>query len=231
MKRIWITGDMHGDIDISKVKTFKKNMKISGDTLDREDIIIVCGDMGICWDGGAYDRYIKKYWEQQPFTVLFVDGNHENFSVLATHPWQDSAWGAPVRQIAENVSQLKRGSVYTIYNRTFFAFGGASSHDKWCRKEGRDWWPEEMPTPQEYEDGIKALAAHDWRVDCIISHCTDDKTQSELNPNYEHDALTNYFRVIKMDLDYDYHFFGHYHTDRDVTPKDIALYYRFIQLV
>lgn len=228
MKRVWITGDIHGDIDIVKLKSWKKENK---ETLDRDDILIVCGDMGICWDGGAYDRYIKKIWEQKPYTILFVDGNHENFPVLNSFPWQDSPWGAPVQQIAQNVFRLKRGAVYNIYGKTFFAFGGASSHDKWCRKEGRDWWPEELPTMAECDYALECLEAAANKVDFIVSHCTDNQTMALISNHYEHDIATNFLTHIKTFITYDIHYFGHYHIDRAITPQDIALYYSIIQII
>ena len=42
MNRTFVTGDTHGDIDIQKIKPWKKAV---GD-LDETDILIVCGDMG-----------------------------------------------------------------------------------------------------------------------------------------------------------------------------------------
>ena len=226
MKRVWITGDCHGDISIATLKPWKKSNE-----LDADDILIVCGDMGICWDGGAFDRYIKRFWEQKPYTVLFVDGNHENFPVLNSFPWQDSEWGAPVQQIARNVYHLKRGAVYTIYGKTFFAFGGASSHDKWCRKEGRDWWPEEIPSDAECEYALESLTKTGNKVDFIISHCTDNATLTYIDAHYEHDKATNFLWVIKESLQYDHHYFGHYHKDADLTPKETCLYYDIRQII
>lgn len=106
--------------------------------------------MGCCWDGNKFDKYIQRYWTQQPFTVLFVDGNHENFNVL--NSYQTTIWnGGEIHQITDNIIHLKRGQAYTIYNRKIFTFGGASSHDKKYRKEGVSWWPEEMPSLEEYQ--------------------------------------------------------------------------------
>lgn len=69
---IYITGDTHGDIDINKLTT-----KQFGDvkkTLTRNDYIIICGDVAVCWDNDKFDRYIQNWWSSQPYTILFVDG-------------------------------------------------------------------------------------------------------------------------------------------------------------
>lgn len=130
--------------------------------------------MGICWDAGAFDYYIQNYWKMQPITVLFVPGNHENYPEIMRHPFVDTPWGDKAYQITENVYCLRRGGYYTIEGKTFFTFGGARSHDILCRKEGKTWWKEELPTGEECEYGFEVLAAHSNKADFLITHCADD---------------------------------------------------------
>ena len=47
---IYVTGDIHADIDISKLsgKYFPE-----GKTLTKSDYVIICGDFGLVWDGSS----------------------------------------------------------------------------------------------------------------------------------------------------------------------------------
>lgn len=66
--------------------------------------------------------------DSQPWTILFVDGNHENFELLDDYPV--SSWhGGKVHFIKESVIHLMRGQIYTIDGLTFFTFGGGYSCD------------------------------------------------------------------------------------------------------
>lgn len=191
--------------------------------------------MGICWDGGAFDFYIQKYWEMQPITVLFVPGNHENYPEIVRHPFMDTPWGDKAYQITENVYCLRRGGYYTIEGKTFFTFGGARSHDMWCRTEGKTWWKEELPTGEECEYGFEVLEAHDNKADFLITHCADDILLHEIEKvnhfHAEHDILTNYLRIIKSIANFGHHYFGHYHYDADFDGKATVLYNKIIQII
>lgn len=219
---IYITGDVHRPHDIKKLNTtwWPEQKKLT-----KDDYLIVCGDMGLVWNGGREDRYWQRWFEEKPFTTLFVDGNHENHSLL-TSAFSVEHWnGGHVHRICPHVLHLMRGQIYIIDGLKVFAMGGAASHDKWARKEGRDWWPEEMPSNEEYEEAIKNLEANDWKVDLVVSHCAADSVQSELQPWYEHDKLTNFFEaVIKDRLQYKMWCFGHYHYDKQVDDKHYCLY-------
>lgn len=227
MNRIFVTGDIHGDVDIPKLKPWKKAL---GD-LDETDILMVCGDMGFFWDdGGNYDRYIKRFWEQQPYTVLWIDGNHENFNTLSAVPVTEK-WGGKVQQCARNVYHLCRGETFKIYGKEFFVFGGASSHDKWCRKENYTWWSQELPTEEEMENGRRKLDEIGYSVDFILTHCADDYVQTMIDPSYERDVLTNYLREVSITTSWKKWFIGHYHLDRPMPDNTRLIYKDIIQIV
>ena len=78
---IFITGDTHGRHDFAKVKTFAYECKLAG----KDDYLIVAGDFGTVFNLATLDADLKPY-EELPFTVLFVDGNHENFDLLNSFP-------------------------------------------------------------------------------------------------------------------------------------------------
>lgn len=163
---IYITGDLHGENDIHKLSA---SAFTEGKGLSRSDYLIICGDFGLVWDGDKADAHWLKWLNEKPWTTLWIDGNHENFDLLKTYPEED--WnGGRVQFIRDNIIHLVRGSVFDIEGRKFFAFGGAESHDKEYRKEGRSWWAAEMPDTEEMEYGCQSLAEHDWKVDIVLSH-------------------------------------------------------------
>jgi len=69
---IYITGDVHCPHDVHKLTT---KMWPEQKILTKNDYLIVCGDMGIVWDGSASDTYWQNWFNKKPFTTLFIDGN------------------------------------------------------------------------------------------------------------------------------------------------------------
>lgn len=225
---IYITGDTHGDLDLYKLnsKFFREGKKLT-----KNDYLIVCGDFACCWDNGDFDKYIQDWYNDKPWTTLFVDGNHENHDLLDKYPVVE--WnGGKVHMISDSIIHLMRGQVYTIEGKKFFTFGGARSHDMWCRKEGRDWWAREMPSDEEYEEGFRNLEASNYEVDYVITHCAPDQVQNSLFQwrHYEHDKLTNYLEIVRKDLTFKGWYFGHYHDDADIDEKYHCLYSKVIKL-
>ena len=170
---IYITGDIHGDIDISKlnIRNFPEQKHLS-----KQDYLIICGDFGLVWDGSKREKYWLKWLSKKRFTTLFVDGNHENFHALRKIPTMEK-FGGIVRQITPSIYHLERGQVFEIDGNKVFVMGGARSHDKIYRKENISWWEDEMPSAQEMEKAIVALNTAHWDVDLVITHCAPRSIQ------------------------------------------------------
>ena len=99
--------------------------------------------------------------------MLFTDGNHENFDKLYGYPTE--TWcGGRVHKICSNVIHLMRGEVYCIGGCSIFDMGGGYSIDKYRRTEGVSWWPQEMPSEEEYNNALENLRKVDLKVDCIV---------------------------------------------------------------
>ena len=207
---IYITGDTHGQIDIDK---FIPSNFPQGSTLSKNDYMIICGDFGAIWDGGELDKLMLGWWEGEPYTVLFVDGNHENHKLLNSYPIE--IWnGGKIHRIRPNIIHLMRGQVFTIENKKFFTMGGAESIDKYLRKKDISWWEEELPSEEEYMEGFNNLQLHNDRVDYIIAHCAPDSIQSLINPTYMHNRLTNYLEILCSTVKFKQFYCGHYHFDK-----------------
>ena len=111
----------------------------------------------------------------------------------------------------------------------FFAFGGASSHDKEYRTEGKNWWKEELPSNEEIQNAIRKLNGVNYSVDCIITHCAANSIQREI-ATYEENILTDFFEELISKTKYKKWFFGHYHEDRVIDDRHVAVFDKVIKL-
>ena len=80
---IFLTGDIHGNIDIKKLNT--KNFPEQRN-LTKNDVLIILGDFGLNNKNVKQEKHFLDWLENKSFTVLFVDGNHEEFPVLNSYP-------------------------------------------------------------------------------------------------------------------------------------------------
>lgn len=225
---IIVTGDTHGIIDYSKIKNIvKKNI------LGKDDYLIIAGDFGAIWDEEELENDLS-YYTRLPFTVLFVDGNHENFDIINSYPI--SIWnGGKVHVIKDNIIHLMRGQVYTIEDKTIFTFGGGTSIDKYRRTEHISWWAQEIPSDEEFKEAKDNLLKYNNKVDYIITHSID--TEALKNPliylcankckAYKDNIMLDYF---EQNINYKHWYFGHYHVDGEINEKKTALYYDFYEL-
>lgn len=217
---ICITGDTHIPEDIHKLsaKRFPQQKMLT-----KDDHVIICGDFGGVWDGGREEKYWLKWLRDKKFTTLFVDGNHENFEMLCALPVEEYCGGC-VHKVDDGIYHLMRGEVYFIDEKRFFVFGGASSHDKEYRTEGKNWWSAEMPSKQEYEHVEKNIIKHGMRFDYVITHCAPTFAQKKMAPSYEVNELTEFLEMIRKNITYNKWFFGHYHMDVDVDERFTAVF-------
>lgn len=130
---IYIFGDIHGEIEISKLNS--KNFPESK-TLTKNDYVIILGDFGLVWDKSNEEKYWLKWLDNKPFTTLFLDGNHENFDILYDYPIENFK-GGKVHKISDSVYHLIRGEIFEINDKSIFVMGGAESYDKEYRVEGK----------------------------------------------------------------------------------------------
>ena len=223
---IYVTGDLHGDIDIGKLSS-KRFPAQKG--LTRNDYVIVCGDFGLPWRGDRTDDYWLTWLSSKPFTTLFVDGNHENFGLLDRIP-ETPMFGGMVQAVRPNVYHLMRGHVYEIGGKTFFAMGGATSQDREYRVEGISWWPREMPSEREMAYATATLERCGWRVDYVLTHCAPRCAQGILSPDYAVDPLNEYLQRVQDMLDYGHWYCGHYHRNVDVGDTFHVLYDSIVPL-
>lgn len=221
---IYLTGDLHGDVDGKRLSI--DQFDYSG--LTKEDYLIVCGDFGYVWNGNEKDDEKLDWLESLPMTILFIDGNHENFTRLYQYPEQ--TWhGGKIHVIRDHVYHLMRGFVFEIEGKTFFTFGGGKSVDKQRRVEGISWWQEEIPSSAEFQQGLHTLEEVNWKVDYVLTHTAPSGVIGKIAPYIGKDILNDYLEVIDEQLTYKHWYFGHYHVEKDLDDKHTLFYYFFLQ--
>ena len=227
---IFVTGDTHGTVDYGKIMSISAKYP----SLTRDDHVIIAGDFGAVWRETTLSLDLKPFTKLK-YTVLFVDGNHENFDLLDS--FEVKEWhGGKVHIVAPNIIHLMRGQIYEIEGKTFFTFGGATSVDKIWRREGISWWRQEVPSYLEMEEGIANLKKAGNKVDYIITHSCDESALS-LGPLATRDFQTDLYPENEMlsyfeeNVEYKRWYFGHYHLDADLNDKKTVLYntYRIIE--
>lgn len=214
---IYITGDLH-----AKAWRFCEACMPGESSWTKDDKLIICGDFGLIWHnksdhtGKKADDTLLDMLAAKPYTILFVDGNHENFNELYAYP-ETEKYGAPVHKIRSNIYHLERGRIYVIDGKSFFAFGGAYSIDRCCRQQDISWWQQELPNDEEYNRGVDALKSAGRKVDYVLTH-TGPKEIVQLMlqklPSLEEYELGGYLDWILHEIDFKEWFFGHWHTDK-----------------
>ena len=221
---ILISGDVHGERNYEHID---KNHKINN--LTEKDYLIICGDLGI----GFKENFLEKL-KQKKYTILFLDGNHENFpylNSLKVEKWHNGK----VHKIADNIYHLMRGQVYEIENKTFFTFGGAKSIYNKNQIKDLNWFPElEEGTEEEQKIGLQNLANHNFSVDYILTH-TCSSTYLQILSGYltmflEESNTSIYLEQIETMVNYKKWFFGHFHEDFKIDSKTTLVFENVIKL-
>lgn len=213
---IYVTGDLHADLDRFKSKAMKRVKK--GDTL------LVCGDFGFVWDGSKKEQKVLKWLGKRPFDILFVEGTHDNLDLLAQYP-EEEFKGGRTRRICGNVRQLLRGEIYRIEDDDIFTFGGGESPDMDVRVEGETWWRGELPTIEEIGYARANLEKHGNVVDYIITHSPSTKVRSFLDMDHARtDQLGAFLDEVSRNVRYKHWYFGRDHMDKIIPPLHHSMY-------
>ena len=224
---IFVTGDTHIPIDISKLssKKFPRQKELC-----KNDYVIICGDFGGVWYGNEKDNYWLNWLDKKNFTTLFIDGNHENFAALSQY--EECSWnGGKVQFIRPSVIHLMRGYVFDLEGMKIFAMGGARSSDRMFRTIGKSWWPQEMPNAEEIRRARQNLAINDNQVDIMITHDAPQSIARMIDfAKSEDDELMPFFDELRNTVGYRHWYFGHFHEDWKVDESHTAVYNKIIQL-
>ena len=246
MNKIFVTGDVHGDV-MSRLSN--KNFKLAKE-LDRTDLVFIAGDFGhIFTEETKEERYALNWLNNRPFTTMIVGGNHENWDRLRDLPKVEK-FGVTLQEIRPNVFFVPNGTLIEYAGKRIFCMGGAMSTDKaWRIDHQRDtgkqiWWEGEIPTYDEMDFGTKNLEAVDYVVDVVISHTMPIKSVAMFNleeqgylSERQTDPTANYLSFIQEHTKFDKWYCGHFHVNKtygyvtclyeDIVDIDLDEYYSY----
>lgn len=186
---LYISGDMHGQV-LDKL-SYARNPELR--QLTSEDVLIICGDIGIMWPGHEKEgKYQLDWLNDKPFKTLCVRGNHD-----PTPFWRSGVPSTGNRDTVKLITGTLCNPVYgdKIYDSIFWVsdsavlnlcghrslvISGASSHDIW-----------NLVSPHEKER-IKRLK-HEHQFYRVIgkSWWPDEN----INVPYAFSLLNDYFRT------------------------------------
>lgn len=210
---IYVTGDIHGDLSRFKDKRLKK--------LKKKDFLIICGDFGFLWNGSKKEQKILKKLGKKKYTILFVEGCHENYNLLYAYQPQD--WnGGEVRALSGKLKQLVRGGIFEIDGKKIFAFGGGQGTEHDIRKEAKTFWKEELPTEDEIDAALENLEKNDNHVDYIITHEPPAMLRDYLDidvDSLQTNQMNAAFNKISETVKFKRWFFGKCHRNKTISVR------------
>ena len=225
MSKVYLTGDTHGN-------AMQEMRKLSNNRFQGSagDILIVLGDFGFLFHNKRTKE--EQYWldwlESKPWITLFLDGNHENFTLLNALPVEQK-FGGSVGKVSDSIFHLHRGQAYTICEKTFFVMGGALSIDKHHRMPYVSWWPEEEPSFSEWQQAIQK-AKEIKKVDYILTHEVPSCVYDELDYGEIKikNSVSEGVQELKDILEYRWGFSGHHHFEQDFHQHRWSIVYNGI---
>jgi len=224
---IYVTGDLHGDIERFGSKEMKQLKK--GDTL------LVCGDFGFIWDGSKAEQAALKKIGKLKYNVCFIDGVHESFALLGQYPVGEWA-SAPARHIAGNLYHLLRGEIYTIEGKTIFAMGGGVSPDDDFREPDDDRAGWEIPSREEFDRAAANLERVRGQLDYIVTHEPPMRIKGFLqlkaqttSTGGEVTGLNTFFEELGRVCTFKRWYFGSMHVDKFISSTHAAVFRKVLK--
>jgi len=154
---IWYVGDVHGDgRALARVDAAAS---LAGVT-----VVVQVGDLGILWKpDGVRPYFDKRARKGRPGPTWYTcGGNHEHYA-----NWLALPETRPTTELAPGCLWVHRGEVIELDGRRHLFMGGADSVDRAVRIEGISWWPQEIPTREEWE---RFADSYRTGPDVVVSH-------------------------------------------------------------
>ena len=144
-------------------------------------------------------------------------------------------YGGKVYQMSENTFFLKHGEIFNINGIKILSYGGATSIDKANRSLNISWWPQEETSYSDYLNAISNLKKHNWDIDILLSHTTDNRLISMIYFDYIKDSVSEQIFNLKEEIKYhnpdkEYlNIFGHLHH-HFIIDNNFCLYSNVISI-
>ena len=221
-KRVWITGDTHGNF------AWLANWCADHKTSKETDLLIVLGDAGLMYYGQnkAKEKFMKQEVQKCPITLLCVRGNHEArpanytstcFTIMEEDPIVPS--GYYFEPDYPDIWYAADGSTFNINGKRCLFIGGAYSIDKEYRiMMGWRWFADEELTDEEMNDILDKVDHKHF--DYVFTHtCPEAWQPYDLFLSFVYQSkvskrMEEFFTTVAGIIDFDHWYFGHFHAHR-----------------
>ena len=213
---IYLASDLHGEI----THTLKDYYDCAGEG----DLLLLLGDTGVRFWGTEENRAFDELFLSSRHDIAILDGNHENFDYFDSLP-EDTWQGGKVRRLTPHVVLLSRGEIYTVNGKTFFAFGGCQSSQKW-RDSGKPTYPQEAATDEQLAYAKDNLRAHGNCVDYVLTHKYEALDVSKQKA----DNTSRLNVYIDENITFTHWYAGHWHREIEYDATHSTVYDRLLPL-
>lgn len=242
---LYITGDTHNTIDMTNlsVKNLRHYCSCQGRDYKNISYALILGDFGLPWydcpvdENGIHpedkdDKYLLRWYNEKPFKILTVMGNHDNYNMIEKLP-EVEMFGKKVLKVSDNIFYLKRGEIYNIEGNIFLTLGGAQSHDKEYRTLNKNLWAQEEWTVEEEQACLQRIEEYGTDVDYIVSHtgpiegisCIESSCDDEsCREAFLEDSNVRFNTKIDEMMTCKKWFFGHWHRDWGYDNRNESKY-------
>ena len=157
--KILCVGDIHGN-------TFDLKRAVKHAYDQGCERVFFLGDFGWWHDNSKLLAAAESAFANTGLITEWIDGNHENFDDLYSHEIGDGGY----RWLSPFVRHIPRGSIETINGKKFLFMGGAISIDRWERKPGKSYWPQEAISDADIIHAANMMNYVGGSVDVVLAH-------------------------------------------------------------
>lgn len=230
---VYVTGDVHGYY--GRLVRFCESLPAP----TQDDVLVVLGDAGVNFWLDDHDLPMKQALGNLPLTVLCVHGNHE----ARPHPaygYREVAWRGGSVYVDDRFPSLlfaKDGSVFELDCGSCLVAGGAYSVDKRFRlSDGRRWFADEQPGPDERLAVEQACIDTAWKVDYVFSHTSPlgyrptEAFMASIRQNEVDTGTEEWLQYLERSLEYECWFCGHFHINKRAPQNMWVLFKQVVSL-
>jgi hypothetical protein len=205
MAKIYYAGDIHGRLnDLGRIIQKAEARSI--------DAIIQVGDFGFGFPDKGIRKFLEKRARQGRWTVPIYTclGNHDNWN-LAYELREEQGTDIVELVPGSGCYYVHRGAYIEIAGIGHLFLGGAESTDKHKRKEDVNWWANEEPNKDEFDQFFFNLES--FKPDTVVTH--DAPLRVDIKRMRRNSSTTpNMLENVLKHSDYTPRrwYFGHHHV-------------------
>ena len=220
---IYITGDMHGNINQMRQVMDKINCTPN-------NTLIILGDFGANYYFDKKDDIFKNAISEYNINIFAIRGNHDGNPIYIKDVKQKEKYNniGYIEEKYPNIFYAINGNIYNIEKNEFLVLGGAYSVDKFYRLSmGYKWFSDEQMTIEERENFLNNIPKKVQNIlthTCPYSNIPKHLFLSNIDQTTVDNNMEKFLDEVKNKIEYDNWFFGHYHANEEIEQKMYMLY-------